>query len=61
VAITLDGIRGLHYRVEYRNSLDSADPWQLLQDIPVLSSTPLLIYDPAPFQSQRFYRAVQLQ
>ena len=61
VAMTLNGVLGQHHRVEYRNSLNPADPWQLLQDIPVLSSTPLLIYDPAPFQSQRFYRAVKLQ
>ena len=61
VGITLNGIPGLHYRVEYRNSLELADPWQLLQEIPVLSSTPLLVYDPMPIPSQRFYRAVQLQ
>ncbi|MBI4326799.1 MAG: hypothetical protein HY674_16285 [Chloroflexi bacterium] len=61
VAITLDGVLGFHYRVEYRNSLNPADPWQLLQDIPVLNSTPLLVNDPTPIQTQRFYRAVQLQ
>jgi hypothetical protein len=60
VAITLNGVVGLHYRVEYRNSLNPADLWQCLQDIPVLSSSPLLIEDPAPFQSQRFYRAAKL-
>lgn len=61
VDITLNGIQGLHYRVEYRNSLDSADPWQLLRDIPALNTTNMLVHDLAPNQTQRFYRAVQVQ
>ena len=61
VDITLNGIQGLHYRVEYRNSLDHANPWQLLRDIPALDSTTRLVHDVAPPQTQRFYRAVQVQ
>ncbi len=60
-AISLNkGVLGLHYRVEYRNSLNPANSWQLLQDIPTLSSTPLLVSDPASVgaQAQRYYRAV---
>ena len=52
------GVVGLHYRVEYRSSLSPANPWQLLQDIPSLNSTSLLISDPAPVEAQRYYRAV---
>jgi hypothetical protein len=61
VAITLKGDLDLHYPVEYRNSLNPADPWQTLQDILALNNTPLLVHDPTPIQTQRFYRAVQVQ
>jgi len=54
------GIPGLHYRLEYRNSLALTDPWQLLQDIPALSATSLRVVDPTPIQLRRFYRAVQV-
>jgi hypothetical protein len=61
VDITVNGTQGLHYRVEYRNSLDPTDSWQLLQDIPVLNGTSRLVHDLAPSQTRRFYRAVQVQ
>jgi hypothetical protein len=59
-AITLSqGTPGSHYRVEYRKSLSSSDPWQLLEDIPALSGTSTTVNDPtlATTQQQRFYRA----
>ncbi len=57
--ITLQGVGGTHYRLEYRNSLSTADAWQLLQDIPSLSGTSVQVTDPtsAASRSQRFYRA----
>jgi hypothetical protein len=61
IDLTVNGTFGLHYRVEYRNSLAPADAWQLLRDIPALNSTNLLVYDLAPVDAQRFYRAVQVQ
>jgi hypothetical protein len=61
MAITLHGLVGQHYRVEYRDSLTQADSWQLLEDIPSLNSTPYVVNDPMPIRTQRFYRAVQLQ
>ena len=61
VDITVNGTQGLHYRVEYRNSLAPADSWQLLQDIPALSSTTMLVHDLAPSQARRFHRATQVQ
>jgi len=61
VDITVNGIQGLHYRVEYRDSLDPADSWELLQDIPGLNATTMVVHDLAPIQTQRFYRAVQVQ
>jgi len=61
-AITLHGVAGTHYRIEYRNSLSSADAWQLLQDIPSLGGASLQVADPTPTtgRSQRFYRAAAL-
>jgi hypothetical protein len=58
-AITLQGVAGAHYKVEYRNSLSAADTWQLLQDIPSLSGTSIKVVDPTATtgRSQRFYRA----
>ncbi|HOW66965.1 MAG TPA: hypothetical protein P5055_15740 [Candidatus Paceibacterota bacterium] len=58
-AVTLQGIAGMHYRVEYRQSLSASDPWQLLQDIPSLSGTSITVLDPTPITglTQRFYRA----
>jgi hypothetical protein len=61
VDLTVNGTQGMHYRVEYRNSLNPGDSWQLLQDIPALNSTNLLVHDLALIQTQRFYRAVQVQ
>lgn len=61
VDLRLSGLQGEHYRIEYSSSIGPAAPWQLLQDIPSLSSSTLIINDPAPLQTQRFYRAVQLQ
>ena len=58
-AITLQGVSGTHYQVQYRNSLSAADTWQLLQDIPSLSGTSIKVVDPTATtgRSQRFYRA----
>ena len=58
-AITLQGVAGTHYKVEYRNSLSVADAWLLLQDIPSLSGTSIKVVDPTATtgRSQRFYRA----
>jgi Concanavalin A-like lectin/glucanases superfamily len=58
-AITLQGVAGTHYQVQYRNSLAAADTWQLLQDIPSLSGTSIKVVDPTATtgRSQRFYRA----
>lgn len=61
VDITVNGTSGLHYRVEYRNGLGAAEAWQVLKDIPALSDANQRIYDIAPDQAQRFYRAVQVQ
>ncbi len=60
--ITLRGVSGAHYRVEYRNSLSSSATWQLLQDIPSLSGASAQVVDPTPITglTQRFYRATQL-
>jgi hypothetical protein len=60
VALTLGGSLGLHYQVQYRNSLNPSDPWQVLQDIPALGSTSVSVTDSVPIQerTQRFYRAV---
>jgi len=58
--ITLQGVAGAHYQVDYRNSLSSSDTWQLLQDIPSLSGTSIQVTDPTVItgRSQRFYRAL---
>lgn len=58
--ITLDNMEvGLHYAVEYRNSMNPADPWQVLRDIPKLyNPAPFVVTDPTPIQTQRYYRAV---
>lgn len=58
--ITLQGVSGAHYQVDYRNSLSSSDTWQLLQDIPSLNGTSIQVTDPTATtgRSQRFYRAV---
>jgi len=61
VDITVNGLPGRHYRVEYRNTLSPVEPWQLLKDIPALSEANQLVYDLAPGQAQRFYRVVQVQ
>lgn len=57
------GVTGAHYRVEYRDSLGSADAWQLLQDIPSLSGVTVQVTDPtsAAGRTARFYRAVLVQ
>jgi len=61
-AVTMrQGVPGLHYRLEYRTSLAASASWQLLQDIPALSGTSVRVVDPTPIQSQRYYRAVQIQ
>jgi Concanavalin A-like lectin/glucanases superfamily len=62
-AITLQGVAGTHYQVQYRNSLSTADTWQLLQDIPSLSGTSIKVVDPTVTtgRSQRFYRAATVQ
>lgn len=63
VVILSQGSAGLHYRVEYRNSLGATDTWQLLQDIPALSGTSARVSDTtaAAGRVQRFYRAVLVQ
>ena len=54
-AVTFDGLVGLHYQVEYRDTGD----WQVLQDVPALPYTPYTVYDGAPIGSpRREYRAV---
>jgi hypothetical protein len=57
------GVTGAHYRVEYRDSLGSADAWQLLQDIPSLSGPTVQVPDPTSSagRTARFYRAVLVQ
>jgi hypothetical protein len=61
-SITLRGIAGAHYRVEYRDLLSASDIWQLLQDIPALSGSSVQVTDPTAItgRAQRFYRAAQL-
>ena len=61
VDLRLTGLQGEHYRVEYSYSVGPAASWQLLQDIPHLNSSTLIINDPAPLQTQRFYRAVEVR
>ncbi|MCX6928485.1 MAG: hypothetical protein NT154_35550 [Verrucomicrobia bacterium] len=59
--ITVSGTVGLHYQVQYRTALDPTNSWTLLQDIPVLSTPSVLVYDPAPASSpQRLYQVVQV-
>lgn len=57
------GVTGAHYRVEYRDSLGSADAWQLLQDIPSLSGPTVQVPDATSVagRTARFYRAVLVQ
>jgi Concanavalin A-like lectin/glucanases superfamily len=59
-AITLQGVAGAHYQVQYRDSFSAADTWQLLQDIPSLSGGSIQVVDPTAIagRSQRFYQAV---
>lgn len=59
-SLTLTGVAGTHYRVEFRDSLAATDSWQLLQDVPSLSGTTITVTDStsAAGRSQRFYRAV---
>ncbi len=63
VVLTLQGVSGAHYEVQYRNSLSTADTWQLLQDIPSLSGGSTQVTDPTLITGrlQRFYRAIQIQ
>ncbi len=61
VDLRLTGLQGEHYRVEYSATLGPAAAWQLLQDIPTLSSPTLTINDPTLLQTQRFYRAIQVR
>jgi hypothetical protein len=57
--ITIPGIVGFHYRVEYRDALDPANTWHTLQEIAALPSTPYTVYDPTAASSpQRFYRVI---
>jgi hypothetical protein len=60
--MTLQGVTGAHYQVQYRNSLSAADTWVVLQDIPSLSGTSIQVVDPTPTtgRTQRFYRAALL-
>jgi hypothetical protein len=60
VIVLNQGVAGSHYRVEYRNSLNAADTWQVLEDIPALAGTSARVTDPTPLASRsvRFYRAV---
>jgi len=57
------GIAGLHYRVEYSNSLSAGDNWQLLQDLPALAGVTASVPDPTPIANRafRYYRAVLLR
>ncbi|MHC1768680.1 MAG: LamG-like jellyroll fold domain-containing protein [Verrucomicrobiia bacterium] len=61
--LTLTGVAGTHYRVEYRDSLAAADSWQLLQDIPSLTGTSITVNDSTSTagRTARFYRAVVAQ
>jgi hypothetical protein len=61
--ITLAGVAGTHYRIEYRDSLSTADTWQLLQDIPSLSGPTIRVVDPTSTtgRTQRFYRGVTVR
>jgi hypothetical protein len=60
--MTLQGVTGAHYQVQYRNSLSAADTWVVLQDIPSLSGTSIQVVDPTATtsRSERFYRAALL-
>src|SRR5208337_2254054 len=58
VTLTLGGVVGQHYQVQCRDSLNSTDSWQLVQDLPYLSNSPALVSVAPPYQSQRFYRAL---
>lgn len=56
------GIEGAHYRIETRGSLDAADVWKVLSDIPSLTGTTAVVQDttlPAA-GSHRYYRAVRV-
>ena len=57
-AILVQGLVGMHYRVEFREAVAPPGAWQLLQDIPALPQTPYQVFDPTPATgAQRFYRA----
>jgi hypothetical protein len=59
--VTIQGIQGLHYQVEYRTDLDPQNTWHVLQDIPSLPSATYLVYDSTPATApKRFYRVTLL-
>jgi hypothetical protein len=60
--ITLYGVAGAHYQLQFRNSLSASDNWQLLQEIPSLSGSSVVVTDPTPISqhSQRLYRALTI-
>lgn len=62
VIMLSQGISGTHYRIEYRDSLDASDTWQLLEDIPALDGTIARVVDSTlrTTKAQRFYRAVSV-
>ena len=57
--ISVYGLIGLNYRIEYRQTLSPFEPWSNLATFP-LSSNPVVWQDDSPTASQRFYRAVQV-
>jgi hypothetical protein len=60
INVTLDqGVPGLHYQIQYSSSL-APGSWQVLQDYPSLSTSPVTVSDPTPSatQARRFYRVV---
>jgi titin len=58
VALSLGGMIGRTYRVEFADSLDSPVQWRLLADQIPSAATPIPLLDPgAAVLSRRFYRA----
>ncbi len=57
--ITVEGIAGLHYRVEYKDTV-SAPAWSTLVDIASLPSASYQVFDPDPvtMHPERIYRVV---
>jgi hypothetical protein len=56
--VSVDGLRGRRYRVEYADSLASPIVWQALTTLPLQSAAEFTLDPDSPNLSGRFYRVV---